>query len=739
MKIIPAIVLKVLTVVIFFSFGPDIIAQENIEIEEEDDFYYLQFHEGDGTPLQDLIFLCQKITAYPIQFSTMDIEEVKINIIGRQKIEKSVHGFFNYFQSVLVSYEFICAFYGPEDNPFFVTIKKMNQSSSGARGGELFKAQAPVVSLDEIERYKDSPGRLITTTIQLKYIDARQTLTSMSPYFSSGSALLESVRSVENSNSLIITAFANKVYYVLKLIKLMDVEVQEVETKFIKRVLNYAVAEELEPILTNLITASQTRRTGGSTSPNRSSGTGMLNEPEPKIIAEPRTRSLLVTGSEETTTKILDWIDQLDVEVDPKGDIHVYRLKNTLATDMEGVLTEILQGEQGRGSTRNRRPTSTSGSRATPTAVSSESMAMVVADEASNSLVITATKTKYAQILEVIKMLDIRRKQVLIECAIVEITGRIDKAMGVELAGIDLKAEGGGSYQRPFGFSNFGLSELLDTDDDGIPDQRSPNIATGFTGGIFEGDGFAIPFILTTLSRKTDANILSMPSILTNNNEKAMIKTEDEQPAFSINHHETTSSETFNGYEKAGITLEISPSISAGNYLKLEVDITVSDFDEISDVNPPPRSTRVVETFVTIPDGHTMIIGGIVAKDTTRVENKVPFLGDLPLIGWLFRSTSNAERKTNLYVFVTPHIIDDFAKLDDISFRKKKEVQTLDGDVILIDPDFEYSNVDSRMIDAGLMSIFDIPSYAEPDTGETTEEYIKAEKEKKEESEYGDL
>ena len=263
-------------------------------------------------------------------------------------------------------------------------------------------------------------------------------------------------------------------------------------------------------------------------------------------------------------------------------------------------------------------------------------------------------------------------------------------------------------------------------DGNGFPDQRIPSISTGFTGGIFSGDGFAIPFLLYTLSRKANANILTMPSILTNDNEEAEIQALDSEPTKSFNTYDTGgTSESFAGYEDAGITLTISPSISAGNYLKLQVKLEVSDFDESSDSNPPPRSERIVSTSVTIPDGHTMIIGGVLTNDETTIENKIPILGDLPLLGWLFRSKSETTRKVNLYVFITPHIIwDDFANLDDISYKKKKEVEALTGDVLLIDPDFEYTNAEKQVIDAGAHWIFEIPSYAEPDTGETTQEYI---------------
>ena len=140
----------------------DLFAQADIEIEEKEEHFYIQFNEGIGTPLKDLIILCQRITGFPIQFQVSEVEDQQIYIIGRQKVKKSSQDFFEYFQSVLISYEFICAPYGPEDEPFFITIKKMTQAAA-QRSSEIFKAQAPVIPLEKVVEYKSSPGRLITT------------------------------------------------------------------------------------------------------------------------------------------------------------------------------------------------------------------------------------------------------------------------------------------------------------------------------------------------------------------------------------------------------------------------------------------------------------------------------------------------------------------------------------------------------------------------------------------------
>jgi len=714
MKPIPFTLLPLLFVGLFAS---GLAAQEHYDITLDEDYYYLQFDETNGAPIEELIDLCKEITGFPIKYNKQEVEGQMIVILGVQRVKRNKQSFFEYFQSVMVSYEFICSSYGPEESPYFITVQKLG---SGPRSG-MIQSQAPVIPREMLEEYKDNPGMLITTTIPLKYIAARDMISSLSSLVGQGAMSLESIRPVENANSLVITSFATKVWGISKLIALMDVPPFEPDVHMEKRELLYAVADELEPVLTNLMQAAQNLRPGQQP---QARGGGILRDPEPKIISEPRTNSLLFTGSESDVVRIANWIDILDVEVDPRGDIHVYRLKNTLAADMEEVLKELIEGQNQQGTAR---PPGAGGA-VQPGSL--EAPAHVVADEPSNSLIITASKTKYAQLLEVIKKIDVRRRQVLIECAAVELTDRIDEALGVELAGLDLKVDADGNlltddYTRPWGFSSFGLSEFTTDPDTGFPNQRVPGIGTGFTGGIFNGQDFAIPFLLYMLEQTQKANILSMPSVLTNDNEQALIKNLDSQPTFTTSQGTNSDQTSFDEFEDAGITLQISPSISAGNYLKLYVNVEVSSFDEASTLSPPPKSTRTIETHVTIPDGHTMIVGGVLTENMTEAASKVPFLGDLPLIGWLFRSTSETARKVNLYVFITPHIIgDDFANLDEISKKKKQEVEKLTGKVKTFDPDFEYTDASREVVDAGMKYVFEIPSLAEPETGEVDAEYL---------------
>ena len=278
----------------------------------------------------------------------------------------------------------------------------------------------------------------------------------------------------------------------------------------------------------------------------------------------------------------------------------------------------------------------------------------------------------------------------LIETALIELTGTDFTDIGVELGFADVAGDGG------FGVTNFGLSTLEDLDGDGIVDSRVPNISNGITGGFIDGDNFSLPFLVRLLRTRQDANVLNIPSLLVNNNSSATVSTREERPTTQITAVGGVAGQTqenFNGFQEAGITLSISPSISASRYLRLNITLVVSNFlGQGSGAIPPPRITREIQTAVNVPDGDTMVIGGVITDNNTFDRQQTPWLGSIPLLGALFRSDSNDESRQTLYFFVTPHILadEDFADLAALSFEKKLEASAVIGQdrVRIIDPNF---------------------------------------------------
>jgi type II secretion system protein D len=682
----------------------------------------LQFDEVSGTPMLDFIKLCQDLTGHQLNYDNREVEEVRLRFVGRKEIRREE--FWSYFQAVLKAYKFVLVSYGPLDQvndpeaPGFYSIMPVS-GAAGQRAGQI-KSQAPVVSVVELETFKNDPNIVLTTSYALRYVSSQDAMNMLQIYFAD--PLLESVRAVSNSNTLVVTGFAQTLWGVKQLLALIDVQPEEYQPQFAKIELEFAVAEEIKAIVDQLIAAERGQapgRAGAAVQP----GTGLpphLQEPEPHIEADPRTNALLVVAAPGTLETIINYIRVLDVEVDPRGDTHVYRLKNSAALELEEILTKWAESA-GQATASGAQPgAATSGTASSGTL---EQPVTVVADEASNSLIITASRSRYAQVLEIVKKLDVRRRQVLIESAVVEISGTLNDVLGVELGYVN--APGSDSDRTGFGVTSFGLSTLEDTNGDGFVDFRVPlglepgtTGSPGVTAGIFKGDDFEVPVLIAALKTTTDANVLAMPSTLVNDNEEAVIQSLDEIPTFSTSQGVNSDQTSFDEFQEAGITLNISPSISAGNYLRLLVRVEVSTFTS-PEGNPPPKATRQVETEVTLPDGHTMVIGGIVSADERNQTRKVPWLGDLPLVGWLFRATSDQSNTVNLYIFITPHIIsDDFSTLDELSYLKKKEAEALNGKIHLVDPDWDRENADTILLDAGVSGVFALPSYAPPESGE---------------------
>jgi general secretion pathway protein D len=311
---------------------------------------------------------------------------------------------------------------------------------------------------------------------------------------------------------------------------------------------------------------------------------------------------------------------------------------------------------------------------------------------------------------------------VLIESALIELTGSDFRDIGVEWALADTSEDGG------FAVTGFGFSELDDVDLDGAPDTRIPITPTGgLVAGILSGDSVNLPLLLSAAQRTTGANVLNVPSVLVNNNGSAKVVTLDQQPTTQVTANGVggQTQTNFAGYEDAGITLEISPSISASRYLRLDISLVVSNFvgafQSVGNV-PPPKVTREMQTTVNVPDGDTMVIGGVISDSQQTTRDGVPWLADLPLIGALFRHDSDNNSRTTLYFFVTPHILrdPDFADLSEISYLKKLNAAEIMGAdrVRMIDPDF---GGDESAIDFGS---FQMPFYRSAERGEVAPEEV---------------
>lgn len=668
--------------------------------------------KDDQLTLEQFIGLCQEATGLKFTYSDetkRQLEERTMRLLGTMRVPRDE--FYSWFQIMLFLEQFACIEVGP---PHLAVIQIVNLAGGNPRA-QTPKTSAKWVSPEDIEDYADQPATLITTVVTLKNTDARQVATTLRPLLADTAT--ENLMNAGQSSSLIITGFGSKIASIVRLLEVIDEadgEDTTISPEFDIVPMEFADATDVADLLDQLLEADRAARQASAQNPSGTPG-GNRQQPETKVLVQGRTNSLLIMAMPDEMPRIKEMIARLDIDVvDPERNYHIYALQNVSAEDIAPVLDDFLSesnqlAESGTG-TGGRAPAAGGGS-------TNSNEVVVVPDEVTNSLLIAANKTRYAEVLDLLELLDRRQDQVLIETALIELTGSDLFNLGVELGVAELPGIGdlGG-----FGVSTFGLSQIDDIDPvDGIPDTKVPNLGTGFTAGILDGDDFAMPFLIQAAESNENANVLNIPSVLVSNNSTATVSTTDEQPytnTTALGSSASTQSD-FGGYEPAGITMKISPSISAANYLRLGIELEISNFGNSTIANaPPPRTTRFLSTLVNVPDGDTMVIGGIISDTKRESENKVPLLGDLPGVGWLFRSSSETGSRTSLYFFVTPRILKDvdFADLGEMSYVAKQDAAQRIGldRVRMVDENF---SVEEELFS---LEAFQLPRFQAPETGE---------------------
>jgi type II secretory pathway component GspD/PulD (secretin) len=280
-----------------------------------------------------------------------------------------------------------------------------------------------------------------------------------------------------------------------------------------------------------------------------------------------------------------------------------------------------------------------------------EGEAFAIADKANNQVLIKAPGKQQEQFARLIEGIDLRRPQVYIECKIVAVNASDTFRLAFETQ--LLQAGGDAVINTNFGLSSFPSGASLD--------QRK-NVATGLSGltaAIIKSSN--VPLIITALQNQSDTQILSTPTLLVDDNEEAKIASVDQQPTTTSNQSTSTTSTSFNGYESAGTELSVKPQISEGGYLRLKYEAKLSSFTGTgaNGIPPPKQENTVNSDSVTVPSDMTVVVGGLTLDSRRKTVIKVPLLGDIPIIGQLFKDDNKDDRKTTLYIFLTPRILRD--------------------------------------------------------------------------------
>ena len=264
------------------------------------------------------------------------------------------------------------------------------------------------------------------------------------------------------------------------------------------------------------------------------------------------------------------------------------------------------------------------------------------ADEGTNTLIAVGDGRMLAQLDPLIASLDVRQPQVMVEALVLALTESDALDLGVELQKLGVNDEVIGRVASLFGLGSPPASGST------LP---APS-GTGFQGVVLDPGSYSA--IIRALEVLNEGRTLTIPRVLVNNNQQGRLDSVLQTPYTSTNASDTVATTSFGGTVDAGTTITLRPQIAEGDHLLLEYDVSISSFvgDSSDPAIPPPRQQNKVASSVTIPDGYTVVVGGLSIESDTRATSQVPWLGDIPLLGWLFESSSSTKSTTRLYVFL---------------------------------------------------------------------------------------
>jgi len=399
---------------------------------------------------------------------------------------------------------------------------------------------------------------------------------------------------------------------------------------------------------------------------------------EAKSIADPRLNAVILFGDRGTRESMKSLIKLLDVpSPEAQGRINVYFLENADAVELSKVLQEMLKGTQ----ITHQAAAGTQGAPVAP--FEAGGGITITADKSTNSLVVVASYADYQNLIYTIKKLDRRRRQVFVEAMIAEVSLNGLLQLGTNFR---VSAQQNGNPVFIGGAGQISQTTLQ-------------NIVTGLTGLTLGGMGsyFTIPqsFIpgatsavqapgLAAIFQLSDfkdvVNVISTPQILTSDNKEAEILVGENVPFIASREQNiATSGTVINDIQRqdVGVKLQITPQITEGDYVKLDIYQEISSLQQADDTIltsvGPTIDKRSTKTSVVVKDGDTVVIGGLMQDTTENSVTKAPVIGDIPLLGWLFKTKSVTKTKTDLLVFITPHLLKKDENLAQITKDKRNE------------------------------------------------------------------
>jgi general secretion pathway protein D len=393
------------------------------------------------------------------------------------------------------------------------------------------------------------------------------------------------------------------------------------------------------------------------------------------LIAYQPTNSIIITDAVSNIRKIESLIQAMDVPApEGKGKINVYYLRHANAEDIAKIMQALvsrLPAPQAGGA----------GPAAGPSTIL-EGTVTITADKSTNSLVIVGSPGDYETVKDVLQKLDIRRRQVYVEAAIVEMSLTKSLDVGFEFQYVDKNNinNTGASSVAPYGGTNFGnIGNVITGGPAGLAAVNGLVVAAIKGAFTYNGVQFLnVGALIHALQANGDVNVLSTPNLLTTDNQKAEIMVGSNIPFVTGQSQNAATGGTaiLTSVERkdVGITLKLTPQITSDDSVRLDIYQEISDVIDTPGLDPnkvgPSTSKRSASTTVVVKDRQTMVIGGLIRDNVKSSSSKVPLLGDIPLLGWLFKTKNSSVDKTNLMIFITPYIIKSEFDAEDLTSRK---------------------------------------------------------------------
>ena len=610
-----------------------------------------------------LCFVGQASAAqYSPNFKGTEITEF-VNIVGKNLkktmiVDPNVRGKINVRSYDLLSekqyYQFflnVLEVYG------YAAVEMDNDIVKIIRNKDAKTASIPVVG----DKSNIIGDEMVTRVVEVKNVTVRELvplLRQLSDQAGGGNVV-----NYDPANVIMLTGTASTVNRLVKIIERVD-RAGDQDVEIIK--LKYASAGEMVRII-----EAMNKPTGGKA--------GQPTFLIPKIVADDRSNSVIVSGEVKARERVARLVKRLDSELESNGNTRVYYLKYSKAEDLVKVLQGVSDSIASEAKTAKAKTRS-----------SNKREVSIEAHESTNALVITAQPDMLRSLEAVIRQLDVRRAQVLVEAIIVEVF----ESDGVSL-GVQWYNEAGGFTQftnGPASISSVAAGVQAAEGEEGntvttIDSNGNPVTTTnpstdgdysilaqvlgnvsGMMFGIAKNDWGAI---VNAVSSDTNSNILATPSITTLDNEEAYFIVGQEVPIITGSQTGSNNSNPFQTVDRqeVGIKLRVTPQVNEGNAVQLIIEQEVSSVSGTTGVDISINK-REIKTTVMAESGDTVVLGGLIDEDVQESVQKVPILGDIPILGHLFKSTSNSTRKRNLMVFLRSTIVRDSALMTEISESK---------------------------------------------------------------------